>query len=147
VRQSGADLADPGAHAARRDGRPWGRHGRLVRHARQCRDSGQIADRPGLVGAEAARSRITSQGRWLASVIRGHCNYYGVPGNSDAINAFRDQATRHWYWALKRRSQRHRLNWDRMHRIAHQWLPPAHVTHPNPLERFDARTQGRSPVR
>ena len=35
----------------------------------------------------------------------------------DAINAFRDQATRHCYWALRRRSQRHRLNWERMHRI------------------------------
>src|SRR5206468_13044647 len=67
---------------------------------------------------------IPEQGRWLASVVRGHCNYYGVPGNSDAINAFRDQATRHWYWALKRRSQRHRLNWERMHRIAKRWLPP-----------------------
>ena len=90
---------------------------------------------------------VPEQGRWLASVIRGHCNYYAVPGNSDAINVFRDQATRHWYWALKRRSQRHRLNWARMHRIAKRWLPPAHVTHPNPAERFDARTQGRSPVR
>jgi RNA-directed DNA polymerase len=90
---------------------------------------------------------IPDQGRWLASVIRGHCNYYGVPGNSNAINAFRDQATRHWYWALKRRSQRHRLSWPRMRRIAQRWLPPAHITHPNPLERFDAKTQGRSPVR
>jgi hypothetical protein len=70
-----------------------------------------------------------------------------VPGNSDAVNAFRDQTIRHWYWALKRRSQRHRLNWDRMHRIVVRWLPPAHIAHPNPLERFDAKTQGRSPVR
>jgi RNA-directed DNA polymerase len=90
---------------------------------------------------------IPDQGRWLASVIRGHCNYYAVPGNSDAINAFRDQATRHWCSALRRRSQRHRLDWERMHRLAQRWLPPAHVTHPNPITRFDARTQGRSPVR
>jgi group II intron reverse transcriptase/maturase len=90
---------------------------------------------------------IPIQGRWLASVIRGHCNYYAVPGNSNAINAFRDQATRHWYWALRRRSQRHRLGWPRMRRIARRWLPPAYITHPDPLERFDARTQGRSPVR
>ena len=90
---------------------------------------------------------IPAQGRWLASVIRGHCNYYGVPGNSNAINAFRDQATRHWYWALKRRSQRDRLNWERMRRIQRRWLPPAHITHPKPLTRFDAKTQGRSPVR
>jgi RNA-directed DNA polymerase len=90
---------------------------------------------------------VPDQGRWLASVIRGHCNYYAVPGNSEAITAFRDQATRHWYWALRRRSQRHRLNWERMYRIAQRWLPRAHVTHPSPLARFDASTQGRSPVR
>ena len=49
---------------------------------------------------------IPEQGRWLASVLRGHYNYYAVPGNSDAIQAFRNQATRHWYQALRRRSQR-----------------------------------------
>ena len=32
------------------------------------------------------------------------------PGNLHAVNAFRDQATRHWYQALRRRSQRSRLN-------------------------------------
>ena len=90
---------------------------------------------------------IPEQGRWLASVIRGHCNYYAVPGNSEAINTFHRQATRHWYWTLKRRSQRDRLNWERMNRIAQRWLPPVHVAHPEPLERFDAKTQGRSPVR
>ena len=90
---------------------------------------------------------IPDQGRWLASVIRGHCNYYGVPGNSDALNTFQRQATRHWYRTLKRRSQRDRLNWQQMNRIAKRWLPPVQVTHPDPVERFDARTQGRSPVR
>jgi group II intron reverse transcriptase/maturase len=39
---------------------------------------------------------IPEQGRWLASVVRGHLAYYAVPGNSDAIIAFRVQATRHW---------------------------------------------------
>jgi RNA-directed DNA polymerase len=90
---------------------------------------------------------IPEQGRWLASVIRGHCNYYAVPSNSDAITAFRTQATRHWCRALRRRSQRSRLNWERMNRLATRWLPPAHVIHPYPEVRFDARTQGRSPVR
>ncbi len=32
-------------------------------------------------------SSIPDQGRWLASVVRGHYAYYAVPGNSDAINA------------------------------------------------------------
>jgi RNA-directed DNA polymerase len=90
---------------------------------------------------------IPEQGRWLASVVRGHCNYYAVPSNSDAIIAFRTQATRHWCHALRRRSQRSRLDWERMNRLATRWLPPARVTHPYPEARFDAKTQGRSPVR
>ena len=49
---------------------------------------------------------IPEQGRWLASVLRGHCNYYAVPDNSKALNAFRYQITRHWLKALRRRSQR-----------------------------------------
>jgi RNA-directed DNA polymerase len=90
---------------------------------------------------------IPEQGRWLASVVRGHLAYYAVPGNSDAIIAFRTQVTRHWCWALRRRSQRSRLDWKRMNRLATRWLPPARIQHPYPDARFDARTQGRSPVR
>ena len=32
---------------------------------------------------------IPEQGRWLASVLRGHYNYYAVPDNSRALAAFR----------------------------------------------------------
>ena len=90
---------------------------------------------------------IPEQGQWLASVVRGHRAYYAVPGNTDAVAAFRTQATRHWYKALRRRSQRTRLNWTRMNRLANRWLPPARVMHPFPEMRFDVRTQGRGPVR
>ena len=90
---------------------------------------------------------IPEQGRWLGSVVRGHLAYYAVPGNTDAVAAFRTQVTRHWLKSLRRRSQRHRLNWERMNRIATRWLPPAKVQHPFPNVRFDARTRGRSPVR
>ena len=34
---------------------------------------------------------IPDQGRWLGSVVRGHLAYYAVPGNSQAIRAFRTQ--------------------------------------------------------
>ncbi len=90
---------------------------------------------------------IPVQGRWLASVVRGHLAYYAVPGNTDAVAAFRTQVTRHWLKSLRRRSQRHRLNWERMNRIATRRLPPAKVQQPFPNVRFDARTRGRSPVR
>jgi hypothetical protein len=70
-----------------------------------------------------------------------------VPGNLDAVAAFRTQATRNWRHALRRRSQRDRTNWSRMNRLATRWLPSARVTHPWPDERFDVRTRGKSPVR
>jgi hypothetical protein len=90
---------------------------------------------------------IPEQGRWLASVMRGHLAYYAVPGNSGAVSAFRNQAMRHWCRALRSRSQRTRLTWDRMYRLANRWLPPARIMHPYPEVRFAARTLGRSPVR
>ena len=34
---------------------------------------------------------IPVQGRWLRSVLQGHFAYYAVPGNSDAVLAFRFQ--------------------------------------------------------
>jgi group II intron reverse transcriptase/maturase len=102
------------------------------------------------VKAELMRRRhlpVPEQGEWLASVMRGHFNYYAVPGNTKAVRLFRFQATRHWRHALRRRSQRTRVNWERMDRLTARWLPPVRVTHPWPEARFDARTQGRSPVR
>jgi group II intron reverse transcriptase/maturase len=93
------------------------------------------------VKAEVRRRRylpIPDQGRWLAAVVRGHQVYYAVPGNNDAVNAFRHQVTRHWYQALRRRSQKTGLTWDRMDRIATRWLPQTRIRHPFPEARFAA---------
>jgi RNA-directed DNA polymerase len=89
---------------------------------------------------------IPEQGQWLASVVRGHCAYYAVPGNYDAVDAFRAEVTKLWYRALRRRSQRTTITWERMSRIQARWLPPTKIMHPWPNVRFDAKTQGRSPV-
>jgi RNA-directed DNA polymerase len=102
------------------------------------------------VKAELMRRRhlpIPDQGRWLASVLRGHFNYYAVPDNGKAISTFRSRLIGHWLMTLRRRSQRHRMTWARIGRLATRWLPPARILHPWPTARFDAITQGRSPVR
>jgi RNA-directed DNA polymerase len=83
---------------------------------------------------------IPAQGRWLASVVRGHMAYYAVPGNTDTVTTFQFHVTRHWFKALRRRSQRTRLTWARMHRITTRWLPQVRVMHPFPEVRFAART-------
>ncbi|MGH2855146.1 MAG: group II intron reverse transcriptase/maturase [Solirubrobacteraceae bacterium] len=103
-----------------------------------------------LLNIELKRRRhepIPVQGQWLGSVVRGHLAYYAVPGNTDSVATFRTQVTRLWLKWLRRRSQRHRLNWVRMDRHSSRWLPPARVQHPFPAQRFAVRTRGRSPVR
>jgi RNA-directed DNA polymerase len=90
---------------------------------------------------------IPEQGRWLNSVLAGHFRYYAVPDNHEALRAFRYAVMWHWLRALRRRSQRSRMTWERMWRIVDRWLPQVQIHHPWPPARFDARTQGRSPVR
>ncbi|MGH7441091.1 MAG: group II intron reverse transcriptase/maturase [bacterium] len=90
---------------------------------------------------------IAEQGTWLAGVLRGYFAYHAVPTNGAKMQQFRTQVTRHWRRSLQRRSQRGRINWERMGRIAARWLPPARTQHPWPNQRFDARIQGKSPVR
>ncbi len=82
---------------------------------------------------------VPEQGRWLASVIRGHEAYYAVPGNAEAAGAFRYYVTRHWRFALSRRSQRSRVTWERMSRLARRYLPTTRIRHPWPETRFAAR--------
>ena len=80
---------------------------------------------------------IQEQGRWLRSVIQGHFNYYGVPGNRKALAAFRPQVGHAWLRALRRRSHKGKgLTWERMQRWIMRWIPTARVQHPYPNQRF-----------
>ncbi len=90
---------------------------------------------------------IPELGAYLRSIVGGHVRYYGVPRNSGAISSFRGAVIWLWWRALKRRSQRSRLTWERMQRLYRRWLPPAHICHPYPYARVLAMTQGRSRVR
>jgi RNA-directed DNA polymerase len=87
---------------------------------------------------------VPEQGCWLQSVVRGYFAYHAVPGNWKALGAFRTQCTRLWYRALRRRSQKSRLTWDRMKQIADAWLPPARILHPWPEQRLDALIRGKN---
>jgi RNA-directed DNA polymerase len=86
-------------------------------------------------------------GQWLRVVLLGHFRYYGVPGNSDKLEAFKYHVSILWYRTLKRRSQRHRLNWERMERLIARWLPNPRIMHPYPDLGMHVITRGRSPVR
>jgi RNA-directed DNA polymerase len=88
-------------------------------------------------------------GQWLSRLFRGYCNYYHVPDNTRRLDAFRREIIGAWRHALKRRSQRHRLNWERMIVLAKLFIPyPRELPmHPHPITRFGVKTQGRSRMR
>lgn len=79
---------------------------------------------------------IPLQGRWLKQVVTGFFNYHAVPTNSAALGAFRYHLTNLWLRTLRRRSQRDRMTWGRMGRLADDWLPKPRILHPWPSERF-----------
>ena len=59
---------------------------------------------------------------------------------------FHDQVTRHWYWSLKRAASATRCP-GRGCDASRSMAPTSPTQHPFPNARFDANTQGRSPVR
>ena len=90
---------------------------------------------------------VPQVGKWLRVVLLGHYRYFGLAGNSRRLNAFRYHLSHLWYRTLKRRSQRKRLNWERMDRLIAIWLPNARIYHPYPDLSLYVKTRGRSPVR
>ena len=69
----------------------------------------------------------------LAAKLRGHFNYFGLPGNSRAIGAFRHEVVRRWHHWLARRSQRGQT-WAKFNALLNRYpLPPARLT-PRPRQ-------------
>jgi group II intron reverse transcriptase/maturase len=79
---------------------------------------------------------IPEQGRWLRQVVTGHFAYYAVPTNSRALSAYRHYVVDLWRRSLRRRSQRDGMTWDRIARLANDWLPKPRILHPWPSQRF-----------
>jgi hypothetical protein len=79
---------------------------------------------------------IPAQGKWLKQVMKGYFVYHGVPTNHRSLWSFRENVKRIWLRTLRRRSQKHALRWDRMLKIADEWLPLPRIFHPWPNARF-----------
>lgn len=64
----------------------------------------------------------------LASIIRGHCNYYGVNGNFHAIQNFWKYLKYSTYRMLNRRDQKGKLKYLKFLRIWNYYIPKPHLT-------------------
>jgi group II intron reverse transcriptase/maturase len=82
---------------------------------------------------------IPEQGRWLGQVVRGYFAYHAVPTNRPALRSFLIGVTERWKHTLSRRSQRGKVTWERMTKIANDWLPQPRILHPWPSQRFNVK--------
>jgi group II intron reverse transcriptase/maturase len=74
---------------------------------------------------------VREQQRALSQKLRGHFGYFGIIGNSDDIVAFYERVKRLWRRWLDRRSQRSRMNWERMNRLLQRYpLPSPRIRYP-----------------
>jgi hypothetical protein len=160
-------VVDPGharKHLAREPGGPMPGLGVMARGPRgeSCRSKAVMhgrgkSDRPKVPGKppnkgswDACRRRRWREGAWPREICFDKTSTGRSAGQrviDDRLANFRHRHIRLWLKALRRRSQRHRLNWARMTRLVRNWIPPAKVLHPLPVLSLHVRTQGRSPVR
>jgi len=88
---------------------------------------------------------IPQQGRWLAQVVGGYFNYHAVPTNSRALAAFHHHVLERWQRTLQRRGQKDRTTWERITKLANDFLPKPHIRYPWPSQRFAVRHPRREP--
>jgi len=79
---------------------------------------------------------IPIQGKWLRQVVQGYFNYFAVPTNGPALIAFHHFVCQLWKRSLSRRSQKGEVTWERIKRLAQDWLPKPRILHPWPSIRF-----------
>ena len=79
---------------------------------------------------------IQEQGKWLKQVVAGFFNYHAVPTNSDALEAFRYYVT---VLASLASAAKDAMSWERIGKLADDWLPRPRILHPWPSDRFAVR--------
>jgi hypothetical protein len=77
--------------------------------------------------------------KWLQQVVRGYFQYHAIPGNLERMRAFRSDVLWSWLQTRRRRSQRHRMSWERFKDRLDSLLPPVQILQPYPDARFVAK--------
>lgn len=73
--------------------------------------------------------KVREQIKTLSAKLRGHYQFYGVPGNSRALSDFRYWVRRIWKKWLSRRGQRSHFTWEKFSALEKRYpLPPAQLS-------------------
>src|ERR1700681_3021406 len=126
---------------------PTGRVSRSLPYALQRLEHAHPVLRPARAKLQAIKQElrrsmhqpIPQQGRWLQQVVTGYFNYHAVPTNGPTLIAFLFHVTNLWRRTLRQRSQKDWTTWERIKRLADDWLPKPRILHPWPESRFAVR--------
>ena len=73
---------------------------------------------------------LGEQQRVLGQKLRGHCAYYGITGNGNALAAFRSRVQEIWRHWLNRRNRERSMTWERFKLLLARYpLPSAIAIH------------------
>ena len=73
---------------------------------------------------------VAEQHRVLGQKLRGHCGYYGITGNAEALARFSHELVKTWWKWLNRRSQRRSMTWTTFLAMLQRTpLPPPRAVH------------------
>jgi hypothetical protein len=86
--------------------------------------------------AQKSRVKVKMVGAWLKSVVQGYLNYHAVPSNLKRLGMFRAEVCRAWMHAIRRRSQRSRMTWERFRRFIARYIPKVRTLHPYANQRL-----------
>ena len=90
---------------------------------------------------------IRETAEWLKQVVTGYFQYHAVPTNGSALKAFRYHVIDLWRRTLRRRGQKHRMTWQRIGKLADDWLPNRASFIPGQTNASPSNTQGGSRMR
>jgi hypothetical protein len=62
-------------------------------------------------------AKVPEQCIWLSQALRGHYRYYGLIFNYRSLHQFYELVKRMWFKALKRQSQKSKMNWTKFNRL------------------------------
>ena len=96
--------------------------------------------------AIVAEKLVNKAGRLAAEPVerraeaKGNADQHAVPTNSRALRTFRNHVVDLWRRTLRRRSQKDRMTWGRISKLADDFLPKPRILHPWPSDRFGGRS-------
>ena len=88
---------------------------------------------------------IAKTGGWMKQMLQGHLNYFAISGNHPSLWWFFNKVRWLWLAALKRRSQKARLSWEKFVRLVARFFRQSrrytlcHVTASTPKPEGGAR--------